>query len=184
MRGQRRPKRENLPKRRRIEPAWQLWRCKRGFDSRSKYKSIAGFAIEQWADPDPVARQQQPLTSLVPQRDRELPVEAMQKVVAVLLIGMHQNLSVAVRRETVSLGLQLTSQLDVIENLAVKNHLYAAVFVAHGLGTTSDINNAQPGVTESNRTAEVLAATVRTAVPQTVGHRPQLSLLGRPAGSS
>ena len=65
----------------------------------SKPQPPAGFRIQQRLLAEPIARQHQPLAAIVPQREREHAVELAHELVAQLLVEMHEDLGVALRRE-------------------------------------------------------------------------------------
>src|SRR2546423_2981906 len=67
--------------------------------------------VIQRLDAEVVARQEQALPSLVPERIGEDTVQVGRTVFCPLLVGMHQDLSVGLGLEAVALGLQLGAQL-------------------------------------------------------------------------
>ena len=164
----RRPEGEDLIQRRRRDAGRFRQQGQQRLDFRSEQQPLALAGVEQRQDADPIPNQQQALAVGVPQRDGELAVQVLHEIVAILLVGMDDDLGVAVGAEPVPRFQQDLAQLDVIENLAVERDPDGPVLVGHGLSAAGEVDDAQAGVAQTDPTVgiEVDAAVIRTAVAQ------------------
>ena len=112
---------------------------------------------------------------LVPQRDRELPVEVLNEVGAVLFVEVDDDLGVRVRVEAVSRLLQLGAQLDVVENFAIEDDPHRLILVVDRLVATRQVDDAQAGVRQADVVLAEKARAVRPAVVQLRDHPRQFA---------
>ena len=99
--------------------------------------------VQQRLLADPVAREQQLLAALVPQREREHAVQVAHAVGAVLLVEVHDHLGVALRGELVAAAAQLLPQLAVVVDLAVHHDDDGAILVEDRLVAGAEVDHAQ-----------------------------------------
>ena len=86
----------------------------------------------------------QPLATHVPQRDRVHARDAIEKLVAVLLVEMQDDFDVAVSAERVPGLEELRAQLAVVVDLAVADDPESFVFVRDGLMAAGEVDDRQP----------------------------------------
>ena len=111
-------------------------------------RAVRQRRVEQRPDADAIAHQHEPAARVVPQRDRELAVQVVDEVEAVLLVEMNDRFGVAVRVEDVAALLEVGAQLDVVEDLAVERDPDRAVLVAERLLAGAQVDDGQPAMTE------------------------------------
>jgi hypothetical protein len=70
---------------------------------------------------------------------------------------------------------QFLAQFDVVEDLTVKGDPHTPVFVAQGLVTAAEIDDAQPGMGQPDTGVGVNAPLIRTAMPDHGNHSLQHS---------
>src|SRR3982751_1935727 len=100
----------------------------------------------------------------VPQRDRELAVEPRNEPVTPLLVRVHDRLGVGVRTEHVTALIELSPQLDVVENLAVEYRPDRAVFVGDRLVSRGQVDDGQARVREPHRAVFEEPESIRAAM--------------------
>jgi hypothetical protein len=91
----------------------------------------------------PITRQKQLAPAHVVQGKSKHPIKSFQKVGAVLLIGMHQDLGIAPGGEVVASGPQLVGELEIVVNLTVEAYGDCAVLVEYGLISARHIDDAE-----------------------------------------
>ena len=85
----------------------------------------------------------------VPERERPHAVEALDAVVAPLLVGGEHDLGVGLRPEAVAVRLELSAQLDVVVDLAVVEELQRAVLARERLAASvGQVDDREPRVAE------------------------------------
>ncbi len=165
---------EDFAQRFRIQTARHFGQGEQGLDLGGKGQTARHASVKQRPDAGAVAGQQQALTRHVPQGEGELAVELIDQRVAVVFIQVHQHFGIGLRGEAMAAALQLGAQFDVIENLAVEDHPYRAVFVAHRLVAAGQVDDAQAGVGQTDRSFVVEPLLIRPAVMQLADHRGKL----------
>ena len=85
----------------RVDPPRHVGMTKERLDLGGKDEDPARLRPEQRLLPDAIAHEEQPRLLRVPERDRELPVQAMDEVEPVLLVEVRDRLGVAARLEAV-----------------------------------------------------------------------------------
>ena len=124
-------------------------------------KRVIVPGVMERLDAKPVARGKEGLVVRVPKGEGELAAQLRQAMHANLLVKVQRDFAVRVRPETVTAGFEFAADaLEVVE-LAVDDDLQPFVFAGDGLITATQVNDAQPRVTEANalvgRTVDVLA---------------------------
>ena len=137
---------------------------------RGEDDEIARACPVERLDPEPVTCQDGPPAALVPDRDAELPAEALREACAVPLVEVRQDLRVAAARERVPLALELAPQLLVVVQLAVLDGDDRAVLVQDGLVATRDVHDREPSHAEGDPGGHEGSAVVGTTVRHDVGH--------------
>jgi hypothetical protein len=141
------------------------------FDFRPEHKRASGMCVIQRLDAQPIARKQQLLLFLVPDREREHAVQFLHDAVAVFLVLMDDRLGVAPRTILMSLRLEGRTQRRVVVDLAVERNPHAAVLVRHRLlARRADVDDCQAPMREADRAVDVQAGAVRTAMTQDIAH--------------
>ena len=120
-----------------------------------------------------VPHQQQALVARVPQGDSKLAVQAPGKIVAPLLVGMHDDFGIGCRGETMTGGTQFIAQFHVIEDFAVEDHPNVAILVGHRLTAAGDVDDRQAGMAERHVFVHVRPGFIGTTVMQPGNHAPQ-----------
>ena len=101
------------------------------------------LGVVQRLDADAVAGEEQRAAPSIPQRDAEHPAQVRERVLAPLLVGVHDGLGIGIRVERVPVRDELRAQLAVVVDLAVEDHPDGAVFVANRLVAAGEVDDAQ-----------------------------------------
>ena len=180
-RRQREPECEHLVEGDRIELAADARHLEQRLDLGGESDGSVTHCVVDRPHAGTVARQNQALTACVPDGKGKVAVERLDAVGAPLLVEMDDDLGVGRRLEHVAAGDQLGTQLDVVEDLAVKGDPDGAVLVAHRLLAAVEIDDAEARVGEADVAVDESAIAVRTAMRQRSDHARQQSAarLGR-----
>ena len=126
--------------------------------------------VEQGPNSQAIPDQDQSLPSRVPQGDCELSVQSLDEALAVLLVGMDDDLGVRAGPKPMTQALQLSPQLDIVEDFTVEYGPDRAVLVRHRLGAGLKIDDAEACVGQhAQRGLEVFRA-IRSTVTQHGDH--------------
>src|SRR3954453_15133143 len=139
-------------------------------DFRREQQPVILPCPEKRRDPEPVASELKLPATFVPQCDGELPAQSFPRSVAVILPQMGNDLRIAVSNEAMSARPQFIPALDVIKELAVKNHDDIAVFVKDRLLPIGQTDNAQPPRSQPEPGPNEKTLLVGAAVEQRPGH--------------
>ena len=120
---------------------------------------------EERTDPEAVPREQRLTGLAVPDRDREVAVQAAEEVEPPLGVRLRDHLGVGRRREATAELLELGAKLDVVVDLAVLHHPVAAALVAQRLVAALEVDDREPVVGHAEAAVEVEAHAVGTAMP-------------------
>jgi hypothetical protein len=165
------PERERLVESPRIEGARQ--RRRRGEDrlhlAREEHAPVVLGHVER-AHAHAVAAEHELAAPRVPERDRPLAVEALERPFAPLLPRVDDDLGVAPRPEAVAALLELRAQVEVVEDLAVVGDPERAVLVREGLLPGREVDDREPRVRQADPVVAVDAELVRAAVSERGGH--------------
>src|SRR5258708_5994540 len=107
-------------------------------------------AIIHWLFAVTVAGDDEPLSSCIPQRDREHPIDMIDKIVAVFLIKMRDDLGVGLRNELVPAFFEGLAALAIIVKLAVHHHDDRFVLTVNRLIARMQIDDREPPHSERN----------------------------------
>ena len=142
-RRQRRPVSEDFGERLEIDSARHLGQREQRLDFGSEQESSCGLGVEQRPDAGAVAGEHQSPLLGVPQRDRELPVQVVNKTFAVLLVKVNDDFRVRMGVKLMALSGQFAPQLHVVENLAIEHHPDRAILVVDRLVAAGQVDDAQ-----------------------------------------
>jgi len=133
---------------------------------------VRGLAhpVKKRRNANPIADQQQPLTTLVPQRDRELAIEMLDEAVTILFVQVNDDLGVRVGPKAMPLALQHLPQLQIVVDLAIEDNSHTAIFIEDGLPAALQIDDAQPRVCQRKRRALQKPFTIGASMPQCRSH--------------
>ena len=111
-----------------------------------------------------IARQHQGAVAPVPKGDREHAAQAGKAIHAPLLIGMHDDLGVARRREAVAEAKELVSELDIIVDLAVIDGRNRSILIMDRLMPAVQIDDRKPPMADHHALILKDALIVRAAM--------------------
>jgi hypothetical protein len=94
----------------------------------------------------------------------ELAVEPNPRALAPCFVGTEHDLGIAGRAKTVARLLQLDAELSIVEDLTVERDPYGPRFVAHGLGATGGIDDAEARMTQAHPVVTVHTVVVGAAM--------------------
>ena len=137
-----------------------------GPDLRAEVQATAVDPVIDQLDAERIAREHEPPSSGVPDRKPEHAVEALEHLVAPLLVSVDDDLGVRPRAERVAESFQLAPQLQKIVDLAVEHHPDGLVLIGHGLMTAREIDDGEPPKAESDRPRHVVPLIVRAPVDE------------------
>jgi hypothetical protein len=166
-----------------IELPADPWVGKDCFDLRSKHQSSVSHGVEQRPDSQTVSSQKKCLPQVIPDGERELTIQTRQTGDSFLFIQVKQDLGIGVRGEAMPFCLQLRTELDVIKDLPVKHNPQRAVLVPDGLLAAAEVDDAQPGASETDVIIQVDPELVGSAMPDHGQHPTQLRLFNGGVGS-
>src|SRR5262249_16521929 len=127
-----------------IRPRFHHTRGEQRLDFRRKEQPVALPRPEEWTDAKAIAAEEEALPPLVPEREGELPAEAVEHSLFGLLPQVRNHFRIAMRREAMAASFQFRPQLRVFEQLAVENDVDALVFVRDRLPAVGYANDAEP----------------------------------------
>src|SRR5437899_2496671 len=116
----------------------------KGLDFRAKQKTSLVERIVQRLFAEAIACQQQTLAVFIPQPESKHSPKMVNTIRTVVLIEVHDHLSVTVCIELVTASFQLVSEFGEIVDFAIENDPDAAIFVVDGLMPGRQIDNAKP----------------------------------------
>ena len=174
-----RPEREHLVESHRIELGLDLTAREQGLRFGREPQVSVGNAVEQRAHAEAVAGEEDRSRATIVDREGELSVQAAKHAGAPLLVRVHEHLGIRARPEPMAGRDQLVSQLQIVVDLAVVDDQHGSVFIAEGLRTAGDVDDAQTHVRETDLRVGVAPGAVRATVPQRSGHA--IEHLGRHA---
>ena len=110
---------------------------------------VGQAAVEERLLAGPIAREEEPLSPGVPEREGEHARELRHAIGAVLLVEVQHDLAVAVRPEDVPSPHEVRAQLREVVDLAVDHDADRLVFVEEGLvGFRAEVDDREPPVPE------------------------------------
>ncbi len=155
-----------------------------GLDFRRERDEPVRTVDEQRLLAGPIARDRQATVALVPDRQREHPVELVDGVGALLLVQVDDRFRVALRSEPVAARDETRAQILEVVDLAVEDEPDRAVLVGHRLARVRrQIDDAQPPEAEPGPAAgrDVHAVAVGAAMEHAIPHGGHIRFARRPA---
>ncbi len=130
-----------------------------------------GGLIEERLDAQTIARREQRALALIPDGEREHPVEAAETLLAETLIEVEQHFGVGSTDEVVAGGSEVLGELHVVVDLAVEDDPQIAIVADHGLVTRRrEIDNRQPPRAKADRARDVQPRVIRSPVSEPIAH--------------
>ncbi len=157
----------------------QLARAERMLEQRlelrAEEKRAPDVRVVERLLPEAVSREQQPPLRLVPEREREHPVQPLDAAWTEVLVEVDDHLGVRARREAVAACDEVRAQLAVVVDLAVLDYVDRAVLVADRLVPGIEVDDGQPAESERNAGSvvvlgDVKSLVIRPAVLEDAGH--------------
>src|SRR4051794_38056696 len=118
--------------------------CKERLDLRREKKAPAVVGPVERLDPDSVSRDDQLAFASVPDHECEHPAQPRDTIFSVLLVGVHDDLGVAVRSKAMPLSFKFVAQLGEVVDLTVQSYDDRAILVRDRLVATCDVDDAEP----------------------------------------
>src|SRR5919108_1851137 len=132
-------------------------------------------------DAEPVAREEQLLPALVPDREAEHAAQPLDASRPQLLVEVDDRFGIARGAEDVALLLELVPELAIVVDLAVEHDPDGGVLVRHGLLAAGQVDDAQTAHAERHTVSEIDAFLVRSAMDHDAAHIPDLLFEDRPS---
>ena len=136
-----------------------------------------GARVVQRLDAEAIARQQKLPARAVPQREREHSLQLLDTALTLLLVGMQDRFGVASSPIPVPARLEAGTQRGVVVYLTVVNDPYRLVFVRHRLVATSDVDDRESSMAETDGPVDEQALAVGSAVAKRIPHALQTRLV-------
>src|SRR5581483_45405 len=172
-RRQGRPTGEDLPERHHVELARHDRLGQQRLDIGPEDQPPARLGVEEGPDAQAVARQQELPAAAVPERERELAVQLVDAGRPLLLVQVEDRLAIGTGAKAMAAALELSAQLDVVEDLAVADQPQRFVFVRERLQPPLQVDDAQAGMAETDAVVDVEPGRFRPAVADGGNHRLQ-----------
>src|SRR5206468_3127031 len=106
----------------------------------------------------------------IPDRQTEHPIEAVEDIVAPLLVTVDDYLCVRSGTERVAVRFELARELQEVVNFAVEHHPNGSVAVRHGLVAASQIDDGEPAKAEAEWSHDIVPLVIRASVDKGLGH--------------
>ena len=172
------PERQCLHQSKRIDAGLLRLNCMQRLDLGGEPEAPATSPVEQRANADAVAHQQQAAALGIPQCNGELAVEVLDKAFTIAVVEVQDDFGVGFGAEPVPHGQQRFAQFDVVEDLTVEAHPDAATRIAHRLGTIDQINDGQARMGQADAPVDVETFGVRSAMRERRDHRLKIAARG------
>ena len=138
--------------------------------SDAKQRSPPYDGEEERTHAEAIPRQEELLALPIPDREREVAVQALEEVRPPLLVRVGDHLRIRLRREAVAERLELLAKLDVVVDLAVLHHPEAPALVGDRLVAAVEVDDREPSVRHPEAGVEIEADSVGTAMPELARH--------------
>src|SRR5215510_1304225 len=140
------------------------------FDLRGKGKGLRASYVIERLNAQPIPRRKQPLCLPVPKGEGKHAIKVLRTLSSPLLVGMDDDFCIGVGVERVAGRAQLTRQLLIVVDAAVKGHPDAAVFVGERLPSAFGVDDRQTPMPKSNRAVTIHTFTVWTPMRKDSRH--------------
>src|SRR5260370_4794724 len=108
---------------------------------RAKYELAVHLRVKQWFLADAIARQEQFLSSFIPDCKGKHSTQMLHAVRTITVVSVNDRFGVTVGVKGVAELLQLFTQLKVVVNLAIKNYPRRSILIVDWLLTTFKIDD-------------------------------------------
>src|SRR5262249_1449091 len=132
-RGQGEPEGEALIYRHRVKDSPNPWKLQQRLDLRGEDQGAVANGVIERPNPHAVAGEEAAVEPLIPERQREVPIEHFQESRALLLVQVDNSLGIRLRAEPMPSGPQVSGELDVVEHFAVERQPDRLVLVGERL---------------------------------------------------
>ena len=121
-------------------------------------------------DPEAVAGEEEAVPPRIPEREGEHALQPADRVHALLLVEVGDHLDVRAGAEAMAPSFERGAQRSAVVNLAVADHLHAAVLVAERLPAAAHVDDREPAHAERHLGVREEAFVVWPAVHHHVAH--------------
>ncbi len=149
---------------------------------RAEREEVGRAVVVERLDAEAISREDQAARLLVPDSEREHSLKPLDTSLAHLFVQVDDHLRIAPGLEEVPLGEQLLPEIQIVVDLAVVGDPHCSVFVAHRLVSGCQIDDAQPAGAERDRSIEIDAVVVRSAMGERLVHRLDEIAIRQPTG--
>ena len=153
-----------------IQRTLRLTADQQGLDFGAERKRTVVLGVVERLDADAVSGEEQRPAASIPQGDAEHPAEVRERVLAPLLISVHDRLGIGIGVELVPVRGELRAQLAVVVNLPVEDHPDGSVFVANRLVAAGEVDDAQAAHAERRAIRDEHPLVVWPAVTDDIAH--------------
>ena len=143
-----------------------------GFYFRAEEKLVASLRIKERLLSKAIAREQQPLRLLVPERETEHSAQITKTFDAFFFEHVRDHFGVGVRAKDVTSSGQLGAQLEIVVDFAVEHDLHRSIFVGYRLPAAGDVDDAEPPHAQADGVVHEKSVRVRSSMDQRVRHPP------------
>ena len=163
-----------------IDVAAELRMLEQRHELGTKNEIAAGLRVQQRLLADAIAREEQRLVALVPNGESEHAAQVFGAIDAILVVSVHDGLSVAVGIEPVTTAFEFLAQLAIVVDFAVENDPPRLVGIVNRLLAAFQIDDGESTHRETDTIVEIKAVFVRTAMMDRRVHlREQIAIDGR-----
>ena len=139
-------------------------RCTNRAHLRAEIQTILIDSVVEQLDSEWIAGENQPPLSRIPDGQAEHAIEAIEHLIAPLLVSVDDDLGVRLRAENVAVAFQFTPEFKEVVDFAIENHPNGFFLIRHGLMTARKIDDREPAKAESERSGDVVPLVIRTSM--------------------
>src|SRR5262249_37826942 len=133
-------------------------------DLRTEEKRIRSSTIVKWLDAQPVARDEERLFFAVPDGECEHAPKVVNAFASMLFVEVNNRFCIRIGPVSVAALLESLTQLRMVINFAIEDDPNGPIFVAEGLVSAGDVNNAEPAHPDGGWAVGIYAFIVWAAV--------------------
>jgi len=160
----------------RVQPGLQRGIGEEPLDLRGEPQAATVEGVEEWADADAIAGDEQSAFAPVPEGERELAVQPLAQRLAVLLVEVDEHFTIGLGREAMAVLDEFPVKLGIVEDLAVEDGNHLVVLTAVGLMSPRHVHDGEPPGDE----AHALVSLDREVIGPPVLEAPRPCDRGRP----
>jgi hypothetical protein len=128
------------------------------------------IGIVERFDSEGVSGESETFFAGIPNSEGEHTVKSREAVDSVLCPCLKKNFGIGLGSEDGPAGFEVAAEFEVVVDFAIKNEMPATVGGGHGLGTTSDVENAEASMTQANGGVGVGSLRIGPAMGQGIAH--------------